>query len=171
MAPLRYAAKFDPFLSLDCAPTPSTAVQSKEREGSIFAIWQPWLKDVTIVAATNRPDMIDPALMRPGRFDRLFYVPLPDAATRAKVFEVHTRKKPVSAEVSFGELVDLTKGYSGAEIEAVCNEAGMKAIEEDFDASEIERRHFERAMQCVTPRIDQASLSVYQKFSESRTVK
>ena len=129
------------------------------------------LKDVTIVAATNRPDMIDPALMRPGRFDRLFYVPLPDAETRAKVFEVHTRKKPVSAEVSFGELVDLTKGYSGAEIEAVCNEAGMKAIEEDFDASEIERRHFERAMQCVTPRIDQASLSVYQKFSESRTVK
>ena len=129
------------------------------------------LKDVTIVAATNRPDMIDPALMRPGRFDRLFYVPLPDAETRMKVFEVHTRKKPISGEVSFKELVEMTEGYSGAEIEAVCNEAGMKAIEEDFDASEIKRKHFERALQCVTPRIDQTSLSVYQKFSESRTVK
>ena len=129
------------------------------------------LKDVTIVAATNRPDMIDPALMRPGRFDRIFYVQLPDAETRRKVFEVHTRKKPVSDEVSFEELVEMTEGYSGAEIEAVCNEAGMKAIEEDFDASAIERRHFERALQCVTPRIDQTSLLVYQKFSESRTVK
>ena len=129
------------------------------------------LKDVTIVAATNRPDMIDPALMRPGRFDRLFYVPLPDADTRAKVFEVHTRKKPVSDEVSFEELVERTEGYSGAEIEAVCNEAGMKAIEEDFDASEILKRHFERALQCVTPRIDQTSLLAYQKFKESRTVK
>ena len=129
------------------------------------------LKDVTIVAATNRPDMIDPALMRPGRFDRLFYVPLPDADTRAKVFEVHTRRKPVSDEVSFEELVERTEGYSGAEIEAVCNEAGMKAIEEDFDASEILKRHFERALQCVTPRIDQTSLLAYQKFKESRTVK
>ena len=129
------------------------------------------LKDVTIVAATNRPDMIDAALMRPGRFDRLFYVPLPDARTRMKVFQVHTRKKPISDEVSFEELVDMTQGYSGAEIEAVCNEAGMKALEEDFDASEIRKWHFERALKCIPPRIDQLSLSVYQKFAESRTAK
>jgi AAA family ATPase len=125
------------------------------------------LKDVTIVAATNRPDMIDAALMRPGRFDRLFYVSLPDAETRRKVFDVHTRKKPIAADVDFAAMVENTEGYSGAEIEAVCNEAGMKAMEEDLDATEIKKRHFDLALKSAKPRIDEESLKVYEKFAAS----
>ncbi|NXF30105.1 SPAT5 protein, partial [Nyctibius bracteatus] len=73
------------------------------------------LKDVTILAATNRPDMIDKALLRPGRIDRIIYVPLPDAATRAEIFKLHFRSMPVSEEVCLAELVQHTQKYSGAE--------------------------------------------------------
>ncbi|NWR30410.1 SPAT5 protein, partial [Tachuris rubrigastra] len=74
------------------------------------------LKDVTILAATNRPDMIDKALLRPGRIDRIIYVPLPDAATRREIFKLHFRSMPVSDEVCLAELVEHTKKYSGAEV-------------------------------------------------------
>ena len=124
------------------------------------------LKDVVIVAATNRPDMIDQALMRPGRFDLKFYVRLPDQETRRKIFQVHTRKKPLSADVNVDELVEKTDGYSGAEIEAVCNEAGIKAMEEDLDAKEICLRHFLLALTAVQPRIDKESLKLYESFSK-----
>lgn len=124
------------------------------------------LKDVTIVAATNRPDMIDEALMRPGRLDRLFYVPLPDRETRRKIFNVHTRKKPLEDDVDFGALVDKTEGYSGAEIEAVCNEAALKALEEDFESKQIMKRHFDLAIEDVKPRLNSDLLQVYNKFRE-----
>ncbi|TRY64194.1 hypothetical protein TCAL_10813 [Tigriopus californicus] len=110
------------------------------------------LKDVTIVAATNRPDMIDKALIRPGRLDRHFYVPLPDEETRRKVFQVHTRKKPLASDVSFDSLVLNTQGYSGAEIAAICNEAALKALEEDIEAQEITWEHFRQALATVKPR-------------------
>ncbi|NXL98967.1 SPAT5 protein, partial [Tyrannus savana] len=74
------------------------------------------LKDVTILAATNRPDMIDKALLRPGRIDRIIYVPLPDAATRREIFKLHFRSMPVSDEVCLAELVEHTQKYSGAEV-------------------------------------------------------
>jgi AAA family ATPase len=81
------------------------------------------LKGVTIVAATNRPDMIDPALLRPGRLDRIVYVPLPDAETRRDIFRIHFRKMPVAHDIELEELIELTNGYSGAEVAAVCHEA------------------------------------------------
>ncbi|NXJ12108.1 SPAT5 protein, partial [Odontophorus gujanensis] len=74
------------------------------------------LKDVTILAATNRPDMIDKALLRPGRIDRIIYVPLPDAATREEIFKLHFRSMPVSEEICLAELVQHTHKYSGAEV-------------------------------------------------------
>ncbi|NXE36328.1 SPAT5 protein, partial [Ptilorrhoa leucosticta] len=74
------------------------------------------LKDVTILAATNRPDMIDKALLRPGRIDRIIYVPLPDAATRREIFKLHFQSMPVSDEVCLAELVERTQKYSGAEV-------------------------------------------------------
>ncbi|KFQ25924.1 Spermatogenesis-associated protein 5, partial [Merops nubicus] len=74
------------------------------------------LKDVTILAATNRPDMIDKALLRPGRIDRMIYVPLPDAATREEIFKLHFRSMPVSDDVCLAELVQHTQKYSGAEV-------------------------------------------------------
>lgn len=122
------------------------------------------LKDVTIVAATNRPDMIDKALIRPGRLDRHFYVPLPDEETRRKVFEVHTRRKPLAANVNFESLVLETQGYSGAEIAAVCNEAALKALEENIEAQEITWEHFQKALESVKPRNQSDLLEVYSRF-------
>ncbi|XP_053274166.1 ribosome biogenesis protein SPATA5 [Pleuronectes platessa] len=80
------------------------------------------LRDVTVLAATNRPDMIDKALMRPGRLDRIVYVPLPDAPTRQEIFSLQFRYMPVAQDVSVDDLVTRTNKYSGAEITAVCRE-------------------------------------------------
>ncbi|HHO57232.1 MAG TPA: AAA family ATPase, partial [Thermoplasmatales archaeon] len=78
------------------------------------------LRDVTVIAATNRPDIIDPALLRPGRFDRLIYIPPPDKKAREEIFKIHTRKKPLAKDVSIKELAEKTEGYTGADIAAVC---------------------------------------------------
>ncbi len=128
------------------------------------------LTGVTVVAATNRPDLIDGALMRPGRLDRQLYVPLPDGATRDKVFRVHCKKKPISDRVDFGLLVAKTEGYSGAEVAAVCNEAAFKAMQDVVEgrveekSAEIEERHFELALAAVTPRVKPELLKIYDEF-------
>ncbi len=91
--------------------------------------------NIRIMAATNRPDMLDAALLRPGRFDRLVKVPLPDSAARSQIFAIHMRKmraaKVVAKDVNVDELVALTEGFNGSQIEAVCREAGMIAIREE----------------------------------------
>ncbi|KAF5410118.1 MAG: VCP-like ATPase [Candidatus Methanogasteraceae archaeon] len=120
------------------------------------------LQDVVVIAATNRIDMVDPALLRPGRIDRLIHIPLPDKDTRSKIFEIHLKDKPVSDEVSVQWLAEATDGYSGAEIEAVCREAAMLALRGampkrgvDVDSKkiastvEITRWHFDQAIGCV----------------------
>ncbi len=84
--------------------------------------------DVRIVGATNRPDILDPAILRPGRFDRLIEVPLPGHEGRIQIFRIHTRKMKLSGDVSFEELSKLTEGASGADIKAIVTEAGMFAI-------------------------------------------
>jgi transitional endoplasmic reticulum ATPase len=86
------------------------------------------LQGVMVLAATNRPDMLDPALLRTGRFDVKFELPLPDRAARAAIFEVHTRRKPMAKDVDLSELAALTDGYSGADIEGVCRRAAVSAI-------------------------------------------
>lgn len=86
------------------------------------------LHNVLIIGATNRVDLIDDALLRPGRFDRIIEVPLPEAKGREYIFKIHTKKKPLAKEVDFEKLVQLTDGFSGAEIEGVCNRAAMSAI-------------------------------------------
>ncbi|MCD4808164.1 MAG: CDC48 family AAA ATPase [Methanococcoides sp.] len=88
------------------------------------------LKDIVIVAATNRPDMIDPALLRPGRFDRLIYVRSPDKEERTKILEIHLSGKPIAEDVRLEELAELTEGYVGADIEAICREAAMMTLRE-----------------------------------------
>ena len=92
------------------------------------------LHNVLIVGATNRVDMIDDALLRPGRFDRILEVPLPDAKGRKHIFEIHTRRKPLASSVDFAKLVEMTEGFSGAEIEGVCNRAAMSAIRRYVDS-------------------------------------
>jgi transitional endoplasmic reticulum ATPase len=89
------------------------------------------LKDIVIIAATNRPEMVDPALLRPGRFDRLIHVDLPDSAGREAIFDIHLKGKPLSEDVNIHELAGLTDGYCGADIEAICREASMLSIREN----------------------------------------
>jgi transitional endoplasmic reticulum ATPase len=86
------------------------------------------LKDVVVIAATNRPDMVDPALMRPGRIDRILYIPSPDKEARLAILKIHTAEKPLSPEIVLEDLVDDMEGYSGADIAAVCNAASQIAI-------------------------------------------
>ncbi|XP_062963904.1 ATPase family gene 2 protein homolog A isoform X2 [Cynocephalus volans] len=124
------------------------------------------LKDVTILAATNRPDRIDKALMRPGRIDRIIYVPLPDAATRREIFNLQFHSMPVSKEVDLDELVLQTDTYSGAEITAVCREAALLALEEDMQANCIMKRHFTQALSTVTPRIPDSLRCFYEEYQE-----
>lgn len=122
------------------------------------------LRDVTVVAATNRPDRIDQALLRPGRIDSAIYVPLPDAATRREILRLRLRNMPVADDVDLQELVSRTEAYSGAEIVAVCQEAGLRALEEDLGASRILRRHFSQALDALPPRTPATAQRFYEDY-------
>ena len=125
------------------------------------------LTGVTVVAATNRPDMIDKALLRPGRLDRVVYVSLPDLATRRQVLDIHTRSMPLAEGVDLEQLALDTEGYSGAELAAVCNEAALAALEENPDAVSVASRHFRLAVGIVTPRIKPELLEIYAECQRS----
>lgn len=122
------------------------------------------LKNVKIIAATNRPDLIDKALMRPGRLDRIIYVRLPDFATRKEIFRIKLSKIPISADVQQDDLVARTEGYSGSEIEAICQEAALKALEESFDTLEIPQKFFDHALNVVKPRTSEDLLMLYENY-------
>ncbi|WP_435128126.1 proteasome-activating nucleotidase Pan1 [Halobaculum sp. D14] len=104
--------------------------------------------EVRIIAATNRFDMLDPAILRPGRFDRLIEVPKPDAAGRELIFQIHTRDMNVADDVDFAELAAMADDASGADVKAICTEAGMFAIRED--RTEITMADFRGAWQKIT---------------------
>jgi transitional endoplasmic reticulum ATPase len=124
------------------------------------------LSDVVIIAATNRPDIIDPALLRPGRFDRVIMVPHPDKEARLQILKVHTKKMPLAKDVDLDEIAERTEGYSGADLEAVCREAGMQALREDINAKEIKKSHFEYALKTIKPSLTKKEIEVYEKFLE-----
>ena len=104
--------------------------------------------DVSIIAATNRFDMLDPAILRPGRFDRLIEVPEPDAEGREQIFQIHTRGTTLAEDVDFAELAATTEGRSGAEIESLATEAGMFAIRDE--RTEVRMDDFEAALEKIT---------------------
>ncbi|KAL6868088.1 hypothetical protein ACP4OV_014933 [Aristida adscensionis] len=116
---------------------------------------------VTVIAATNRPDKIDPALLRPGRFDRLLDVQPPDEADREDIFRIHTRCMPCSLDVNLNELARLTEGYTGADIKLVCRESAVAALNENFDIPEVAIRHFKAALNRIKP----ADLRFYQELA------
>jgi len=124
------------------------------------------LQNVLVIAATNRPDILDPAVMRPGRFDRLIYVPSPDFESLKEIFKIHADSMPLSKDVSLDELARKAQGYSGADIEAICREAAMNALREDVDATEVSRQDFDEAMERVGPSIAREDDAWYQKFSK-----
>jgi AAA family ATPase len=122
------------------------------------------LGNVTVVGATNRPDRIDKALLRPGRLDRIVYVPLPDANTRQEILEMQLHKMPVASDVNIDELVNRTESYSGAEVIAVCHEAALKALEENLSATNVKHSHFMSALQLVIPRTPSSLLKLYETY-------
>ncbi|MBR4446920.1 CDC48 family AAA ATPase [Methanobrevibacter sp.] len=109
------------------------------------------LEDVAIIAATNRPDILDAGLMRPGRFDRHIQVKEPDEEARISIFEVHTKGMPLADDVDIKKLAKNTEGYVGADIESVCREAAMLALRDDLEASEIPYKYFKQAIDKVKP--------------------
>ncbi|KAM6923589.1 ATPase family gene 2 protein homolog A [Xenentodon cancila] len=127
------------------------------------------LRDVTVLAATNRPDMIDKALMRPGRLDRIVYVPLPDAPTRREIFSLQFCNMPVAENVCVDDLATRTDKYSGAEITAVCREAALLALQEDIKAQHIDARHFESALNTVKPRIPDSLIQSYVGYQQQHS--
>lgn len=109
------------------------------------------LEDVAIIAATNRPDMLDAGLMRPGRFDRHIQVGEPDEEARVAIFKVHTKDMPLADDVNLEKLAKNTEGYVGADIEAVCREAAMLTLRNDLEANEIPYKYFKEAIDKVKP--------------------
>ena len=124
------------------------------------------LHNVIVIGATNRPDIIDPALLRPGRFDRQILVPSPDEKTRLEIFKIHTRNMPLKG-VDLKKMAKDTEGYSGADIEAICREAGLNAIREKMDADEVIKKHFDLALKESKPSITPDIVKFYDMLTDS----
>ncbi len=122
------------------------------------------LKDVTVIAATNRPDMLDSALLRPGRFDRIILVDVPDSESRKKIFEVHTKNTPLDKDVSINELVKLTDGFVGADIEGLVLEAGMNALRNNKKI--VSKNDFKVALERAKPSVSGETAKRYKKLEE-----
>ena len=123
------------------------------------------LRNVVVIAATNRPDILDPALLRPGRFDRLIYVPPPDYKARLEIFKVHTKNMPLADDVDLAELAKKTEGYTGADIAAVCREAAMIALREELKVRPVEMRHFLKALEIVPPSLSKEDIEMYERLA------
>ena len=124
------------------------------------------LTDVVVIAATNRPDIIDPGLLRPGRFDRIVLVSPPDKGARKEILKVHLAKMPLCKDVNIDTLVEKTENYVGADIEAVCREAAILAMREDIKAKDIGMNHFEDALKKVKSSIINEDVQKYREIEE-----
>ncbi|KAJ4829056.1 AAA ATPase cdc48 [Turnera subulata] len=145
-------------------------------------------KAVFVIGATNRPDIIDPALLRPGRLDQLIYIPLPDESSRLQIFKACLRKSPVSKDVNLQALAKFTEGFSGADITEICQRACKFAIREDIEkdiqrenmkdadtaeenndegTAEIRAAHFEESMKYARMSVSKADIRKYMMFSQT----
>ncbi|MCO5561671.1 hypothetical protein L7F22_015292 [Adiantum nelumboides] len=147
-------------------------------------------KTVFIIGATNRPDIIDPALLRPGRLDQLIYIPLPDEASRLKIFQACLRKSPVAKDVDLNVLAHHTQGFSGADITEICQRSCKYAIRENIEkdiererrkgenpeameedevdeVAEIKAAHFEESMKYARRSVSDADIRKYQAFAQT----
>jgi transitional endoplasmic reticulum ATPase len=125
------------------------------------------LNDVLIIGATNRPDMLDPALLRPGRFDKILLVNAPDEKGRKVILEIHTKNMPiVGKEKLLTEMAKKTIGYTGADLEGFVREAAMLALRESIDSKQVKKKHFEEALKKIKPSVNKSTIDVYQKVED-----
>ena len=122
------------------------------------------LEDIVIIAATNRPDIVDPAILRPGRFDRLIYVPEPKEKGRLQIVKIYTKDMPLADNVDLTRLASLTKNYSGADIEALCREAAMNALRNDVNTEKVTLEDFQEAMKRIGPSVSPDMEKWYKGF-------
>jgi transitional endoplasmic reticulum ATPase len=122
------------------------------------------LQDIVVVAATNRPDMVDSAILRPGRFDRLIYVPEPDEKSRLQIFEIYTKEMPLTKDVDLKKLALMTKYHSGADIESLCREAAMHTLRRDIEAEEVTMKDFQDAIKEIGPSVTPEMEKWYKNF-------
>jgi transitional endoplasmic reticulum ATPase len=123
------------------------------------------LEGVVVIAATNRPDIIDSALLRPGRFDTLIHIPIPDRDTILKILEVHTRDMPLK-DVDLEKLADELEGFVGADLEALAREAALVALREDPKAKSVLPKHFDEAKNKITPSVSEEAKRFFEEFEK-----
>ncbi|MGA2130533.1 MAG: CDC48 family AAA ATPase [Candidatus Pacearchaeota archaeon] len=135
------------------------------------------LHDILVIGATNRPDMLDPGILRPGRFDKILLVGAPEEKGRLNILEIHTKKMPIGddkklltpekRESILKELAKKTEGYTGADLEALAREAAMLALRESMDAKFVTEEHFNEAMKKIKPSVSKPLLEVYKKIEDT----
>jgi transitional endoplasmic reticulum ATPase len=124
------------------------------------------LQDIVVIAATNRPNLIDPAVLRPGRFDRLIYVPEPDDKSRLQILKLYTASMPLNKDVDLNQISLMTKYYSGADLESLCREAAMHALRRDIAATEVTMKDFQDAVKEVGPSVTPDMEKWYKSFMQ-----
>jgi len=122
------------------------------------------LSNVVVIGATNRPDMLDPAVLMPGIFDRILLTNAPSKEGREEIFKIHTKNVPLAKDVRIKTLIDKTDGFVGADIEALVREAALLALRENIDSKEVKMKHFEAALKKITPSVTKADIDRYKKI-------
>ncbi|GAB2957327.1 AAA family ATPase [Amycolatopsis acidiphila] len=126
------------------------------------------MRDVVVLGATNRPDLVDPALLRPGRLERLVYVPPPDAAARAEILRATAKNTPLASDVDLDKLASTLEGYSAADCAALIREAALTAMRESLEAAEVTAAHFDTARSVVRPSLDPVQLATLEAYAAHR---
>jgi transitional endoplasmic reticulum ATPase len=125
------------------------------------------LQDIVVIAATNRPNLIDPAVLRPGRFDRLIYVPEPDDESRLQILKLYSASMPLAKDVDLKQIAMQTKYYSGADLENICREAAMHALRSNISSTEVTMKDFQDALKEVGPSVTPDMEKWYKNFMQA----
>ncbi|MEU3274642.1 AAA family ATPase [Saccharomonospora sp. NPDC006951] len=126
------------------------------------------MRDVVVLGATNRPELVDPALLRPGRLERLIYVPPPDEEARVAILESTARNTPLASDVDLAEVASTLDGYSAADCAALIREAALTAMRESLEAAEVAASHLAEARKVVRPSLDPAQLAALEEYAANR---
>jgi transitional endoplasmic reticulum ATPase len=125
------------------------------------------LNEVLVIAATNRPDLLDTALLRPGRFDKILLVNAPEEDGRLQILKIHTNKMPLAKDVNLKGVAKETIGYTGADLESVVKEAAYFALREDINSKQVTKKHFTEALKKVRPSVSKSTIDLYKKMEET----